>query len=204
MARRSSPNPRGPDSPSRRQIIGFHLPSITWIAVYSGHRSRSARLGVRAVITSEGYFKVPTCRCREGRLCSRTGGPVSVPRLFRVIVPVGDIEVGTRFYSNVLGDPGRRISPGRHYFGCGGTILACFDPRADGDSWDARPNPDHLYLAVSDLEDSLVRVRAEPGSVVDRPIETQPWGERSFYCSDPFGNKLCFVDDQTLFTAGLL
>ena len=129
---------------------------------------------------------------------------MSAPRLFRVIVPVGDIEMAARFYSHVLGDPGRRISPGRHYFGCGGTILACFDPRADGDSWDARPNPDHLYLAVSDLEDSLARVRAEPGGVVHRAIETQPWGERSFYCSDPFGNKLCFVDDQTLFTAGLL
>ena len=125
-------------------------------------------------------------------------------RLFRVIVPVGDIEAATRFYSSVLGDSGRRISPGRHYFGCGGTILACFDPRADGDDWDARPNPDHLYLAVSDLEDSLARLQAEPGSTVHRAIQTQPWGERSFYCSDPFGNKLCFVDEQTLFTAGLL
>ena len=129
---------------------------------------------------------------------------MSPPRLFRVIVPVGDIEVAARFYSTVLGDPGRRVSPGRHYFGCGGTILACFDPRADGDPWDARPNPDHLYFAVSDLEDSLARVQAEPSSVVHRAIETQPWGERSFYCSDPFGNRLCFVDDKTLFTAGLL
>lgn len=129
---------------------------------------------------------------------------MSVPRLFRVIVPVADIEAAASFYSNVLGQPGRRISPGRHYFGCGGTILACFDPRADGDPWDARPNPDHLYLAVSDLESSLARVQAAPGSVMHSTIETQPWGERSFYCSDPFGNKLCFVDDQTLFTAGLL
>jgi uncharacterized glyoxalase superfamily protein PhnB len=37
-----------------------------------------------------------------------------------------------------------------------------------------------------------------------RPIETQPWGERSFYCKDPFGNKLCFVAADTLVTAGLL
>ena len=131
-------------------------------------------------------------------------GPVAAARLFRVIVPVANIEAAAIFYGNVLGDPGRRISPGRHYFGCGGTILACFDPRADGDEWEARPNPDHLYLAVSDLEDSLARVRAQPGAVVHREIETQPWGERSFYCSDPFGNKLCFVDDRTLFTAGLL
>lgn len=129
---------------------------------------------------------------------------MSAPRLFRVIVPVGDIDVAASFYADILRVPGRRVSPGRHYFGCGGTILACFDPRADGDRWDARPNPDHLYLAVSDLDDALARVRATPGSVVHREIETQPWGERSFYCSDPFGNKLCFVDDQTLFTAGLL
>jgi predicted enzyme related to lactoylglutathione lyase len=124
--------------------------------------------------------------------------------LFRVIVPVPDIEAAATFYSNVLGDPGRRISPGRHYFGCGGTILACFDPRSDGDPWDAQPNPDHLYFAVSDLETYFARVRAQRGSVVGREIETQPWGERSFYCSDPFGNRLCFVDDRTLFTADLL
>ena len=121
-----------------------------------------------------------------------------------MIVPVPDIDAAAGFYADVLGDPGRRISPGRHYFGCGGAILACFDPRSDGDQWDALPNPDHLYFAVSDLETSLERVRAQPGSVVHRDIETQPWGERSFYCSDPFGNKLCFVDDRTLFTAGLL
>ena len=126
------------------------------------------------------------------------------PRLFRVIVPVPDIDAAAAFYSSVLGDPGRRISPGRHYFGCGGAILACFDPRSDGDQWEAQPNPDHLYFAVSDLETYLERVRAQPGSVVHRDIETQPWGERSFYCSDPFGNKLCFVDDRTLFTADLL
>lgn len=126
------------------------------------------------------------------------------PRLFRVIVPVPDIDAAAAFYGRVLGDPGRRISPGRHYFGCGGAILACFDPRSDGDPWDAEPNPDHLYFAVSDLETCLERVRSQPDSVVHREIETQPWGERSFYCSDPFGNKLCFVDDQTLFTADLL
>ena len=126
------------------------------------------------------------------------------PRLFRVIVPVSDIEAATTFYSGVLGDAGRRISPGRHYFGCGHTILACFDPRADDDPWDARPNADHVYFAVSDLNETLSRVQADPRASVQRAIETQPWGERSFYCSDPFGNKLCFVDERTLFTAGLI
>jgi len=97
-----------------------------------------------------------------------------------------------------------RISPGRHYFGCGGTILACFDPRADGDPWDAKPNPDHVYFAVDDLDACYRRVRERPNGSIQRAIETQPWGERSFYCTDPFGNRLCFVDEGTLFTGGLI
>jgi hypothetical protein len=28
----------------------------------------------------------------------------------------------------------------------------------------------------------------------------RPWGERSFYAFDPFGNGLCFVDEKTVFT----
>jgi len=121
-------------------------------------------------------------------------------RLFRVIVPVSSIEAAAAWYGAVLDNPGRRISPGRHYFGCGQCILACFDPRADGDPWDAAPNPDHIYFAVDDLEEYFRRVSGQAQGAVSRPIETQPWGERSFYCRDPFGNKLCFVDGATTFT----
>jgi catechol 2,3-dioxygenase-like lactoylglutathione lyase family enzyme len=125
-------------------------------------------------------------------------------RVFRVIVPVSDINGAATFYAAVLGQPGERISPGRHYFGCGGVILACFDPRADGDPWDATPNPDHLYFAVTDLEMFFQRVSARPDGLIPEGIQTQPWGERSFYCTDPFGNKLCFVEEQSLFTGGLI
>jgi hypothetical protein len=31
-------------------------------------------------------------------------------------------------------------------------------------------------------------------------VVTRPWGERSFYAHDPWGNGLCFVDETTLFT----
>lgn len=124
-------------------------------------------------------------------------------RMFRVIVPVSDIERGKAFYAELLDQEGRAVSPGRHYFGCGGVILACFDARADGDSWDSTPNPDHLYFSVDDLEDALQRA-TKAGAAISQPIETMPWGERSFYCADPFGNKLCFVDSTTLFTAGLI
>jgi uncharacterized glyoxalase superfamily protein PhnB len=129
---------------------------------------------------------------------------VASVRLFRVILPVSGIDDAAGWYSAVLEQPGIRVSPGRHYFGCGGAILACFDPRADGDPWDARPNPDHVYFAVADLDACYQRVTAQPNGSVIRPIETQPWGERSFYCTDPFGNKLCFVDDRTVFTGGLI
>jgi len=54
-------------------------------------------------------------------------------QLYRVIQPVTDIEAAARFYSAVLETPGERVSPGRHYFACGGTILACYDPVADTD-----------------------------------------------------------------------
>jgi predicted enzyme related to lactoylglutathione lyase len=124
-------------------------------------------------------------------------------RLFRVILPVNDIDRAKTFYGALLEAEGVRVSPGRHYFGCEGTILALFNPRADGDPWDATPNPDHVYFAVPDLEAALQRAQ-RAGAEILRPIETQPWRERSFYCNDPFGNKLCFVADDTLFTAGLI
>ena len=65
-----------------------------------------------------------------------------MPHLFRVIVPVGDIERAALFYSALLGAAGSRVSPGRHYFECEGTILACYDPQADGDGRNAKPLPD--------------------------------------------------------------
>jgi uncharacterized glyoxalase superfamily protein PhnB len=144
-----------------------------------------------------GYFKVPSCGDYETRLLLN----MSTARLFRVIVPVSSIDEAAAYYAAVLDKPGRRISPGRHYFGCGQCILACFDPRADGDPWDAKPNPDHIYFAVDDLEGYFRRAKGQPKGSISRPIETQPWGEKSFYCSDPFGNKLCFVDEATTFTA---
>jgi len=129
-------------------------------------------------------------------------------RLYRVILPVDDIERAAAFYSELLGDTGMRVSPGRHYFDCGGVILALFDPGADGDQVKARPNFEHVYFAVADLEavhrraERLGGLSAETGDG-DLPMGTiarRPWGERSFYARDPFGNPLCFVDENTLFT----
>ena len=124
------------------------------------------------------------------------------PRLYRVILPVGDIERAAAFYGTVFGAPGERASPGRHYFDCGGTILACYDPVADGDGeqggWRVHPLQ-YLYFAVADLEGVLARVRTA-GGTIDDEIATMPWGERMFYARDPFGNRISFVDERTLFT----
>jgi len=112
---------------------------------------------------------------------------VTKPRLFRVILPVSDIEAAASFYADVLGMPGDRVSPGRHYFSCGGTILACYDGVADGDPEPSGPNPQHIYFSFDDLEAAYERVRRRGGRGIT-PIERRPWGERSFYANDPFGN----------------
>jgi len=130
------------------------------------------------------------------------------PRLYRVILPVDDLERAASFYAALLEQPGMRISPGRHYFPCGDVMLALYSPRGDGDAREPRPNFDHVYFAVDGIEaayrraEELGGLSAETGDG-DLPmgrIATRPWGERSFYLHDPFGNPLCFVDAATLFT----
>ncbi|MDA8016526.1 MAG: hypothetical protein MPN21_03675 [Thermoanaerobaculia bacterium] len=82
-----------------------------------------------------------------------------MPKLFRVLLPVSDIERAASFYAAVLGQQGYRVSPGRHYFDCEGTILACYDPAADGDGGEAVPLTESLYLAVDDLKDGTTSTR---------------------------------------------
>ena len=122
-----------------------------------------------------------------------------MPRLFRVILPVSDIEAAASFYGRLLAMPGVRVSSGRHYFDCGGTILACYDALADTDPRAVAPNPQYIYFSVDDLEAALARAR-QAGCPELGAIDVRPWGERSFYARDPFGNPICFVDSQTLFT----
>jgi catechol 2,3-dioxygenase-like lactoylglutathione lyase family enzyme len=132
-----------------------------------------------------------------------------MPHLFRVIVPVGDIEQAASFYGKLLGFSGRRISPGRHYFDCEGTILACYDPKADSDPSEARPLPEPIYLAVDELGVAFENAKAAGASFSRKvvpevgplgQIAQRPWGERSFYVEDPFGNPICFVSRDTAFS----
>jgi catechol 2,3-dioxygenase-like lactoylglutathione lyase family enzyme len=129
-------------------------------------------------------------------------------RLYRVILPVDSLDDAVRFYAALLDDAGLRISPGRHYFRCGEVTLAVYDAAADGDARTPRPNFDHVYFAVDDLETVFARAQrlgtlskgVGDGQLPMGEIARRPWGERSFYLQDPFGNPLCFVDAASIFT----
>ena len=117
------------------------------------------------------------------------------------------MDQAAAFYEALLDARGMRVSPGRHYIDCG-VILALYNPGADGDAAAPRPNFEHIYFAVADLE--AVYQRAEragglstatgDGNLPMGKIARRPWGERSFYLTDPFGNPLCFVDEKTIFS----
>jgi predicted enzyme related to lactoylglutathione lyase len=124
--------------------------------------------------------------------------------LFRVIQPVHEIESAARFYEQVLGTSGERVSAGRHYFRCGATVLACCDPLDDGDSMDGRWRPhanQYLYFSTDELQATAGRVEAA-GGTIDAPIESMPWGETLFYARDPSGNRIAFVARSTMFVGG--
>lgn len=127
--------------------------------------------------------------------------------LFRVILPVTSIESAARFYAQVFGTPGERVSTGRHYFapsGPRGAVLACYSPEEDGDAvrhgdqW--QPHPlQYLYFSVADLSAARERCLAAGAAEVSS-TKTMPWGETMFYALDPFGNPISFVQEGTEFT----
>lgn len=127
-------------------------------------------------------------------------------KLFRIILQVDDLDRAAEFYAKLLDDPGRRIPrASRHYIDCGSVILALVDVAAGGEQ--AKPLPDYIYFAVSNLEQVYSRA-VDLGCLSDEDVHgasageivVRPWGERSFYVADPWGNGLCFVDENTLFT----
>ena len=121
--------------------------------------------------------------------------------LYRVLVPVDNIDVAVKFYSRVLETPGKRVSKRRHDFDCGGTILACYDPTLDSDQpsdgWEFHTNQ-YLYFAVNDLPQILSTIKQAGGSVI-QSTQRMPWGEKIVYARDPFGTPIAFVDSSTVF-----
>jgi predicted enzyme related to lactoylglutathione lyase len=118
-------------------------------------------------------------------------------RVFRIAVPASQIDRSREFYEVVLGVDADDTVPSRVYFHCGDVIVAVID-------WAVEPlgpfqsTPENLYFATDDLDAAYQRAN-DAGARQLTPIELRPWGERSFYCADPDGNRLCFVDTATLF-----
>ena len=127
------------------------------------------------------------------------------PKLFRVTLEVADLERATQLYAALFGLEGQRYPGARHYFDCGGVIVAVLDVSRGG--MPPTAGPKSLYFAVDDVNAVHVRaaklgvlapyqVHGEPASAVI----VRPWGERSFYVVDPWGNDLCFCENGTLYT----
>ena len=125
---------------------------------------------------------------------------IALMRAFRIAVPASDINRSREFYERTLGMEADDTVPSRLYFHCDGFIVALIDRAVEARR--ERPVlsslPDNLYFATDDLDGTFRRATAA-GATISSPIEKRPWGERSFYCTDPDGHPLCFVDDTTLF-----
>lgn len=120
--------------------------------------------------------------------------------LFRINIEVGDLAEAHRFYAALLGQEGRPQRGQRVYFDAGGVTLQVVQVEAPHTAVKA------LYFLTEDLD--AVYTRAEAlgclskdevhGEAAGGPV-VRPWGERSFYADDPWGNPLCFVAAGTEF-----
>ena len=50
------------------------------------------------------------------------------PKIFRITLEVSNLDEAAAFYARLLGNKGKRHPGARHYFDCGGVILAVHDP----------------------------------------------------------------------------
>jgi predicted enzyme related to lactoylglutathione lyase len=124
----------------------------------------------------------------------------ATPRLFRLNVEVGDIDRAAAFYGELLGIEARPQMGSRIYLAAGPVTLQVVQLAAP------HPAAKALYFAVADLDavharaDSLSCLSAESvhGAPAGEPV-VRPWGERSFYADDPWGNPLCFVEEGTIY-----
>jgi catechol 2,3-dioxygenase-like lactoylglutathione lyase family enzyme len=126
--------------------------------------------------------------------------PSDTPRLFRLNLEVGDIDRAASFYAELLGLEARPQMGARVYLRAGAVTLQVVEVA------DPHPAAKALYFAVADV--GAVHARAAAlgclsadsvhGAPAGDPV-VRPWGERSFYADDPWGNPLCFVEEGTVY-----
>ncbi len=129
----------------------------------------------------------------------------TAPKLFRVTVEVADLDAATALYRALLGIDGERHRGARHYFDCDGVIVAVLDVSQGGLS--PTPGPKSLVFAGDDV-DAFHERASQLGILAPYQVHGEaagevrerPWGERSFYVVDPWGNDLCFCQEGTLYT----
>ena len=126
-----------------------------------------------------------------------------VPQFFRLNVEVSDLDAAISFYTSLLGIEGRKQPGHRCYFECGPVTLQVLDVSSNGQP---HPAAKALYFTVENLEAAFDRAKAlsclssEDVHEAQAGIVVRPWGERSFYAEDPWGNPLCFVEEGTVYT----
>jgi hypothetical protein len=129
-------------------------------------------------------------------MATKTTGPA----LFRINIEVGDIAQATKDWSTLLGIAGRGQAGSRTYFTTGAVTLQVVQHDKPHTAAKA------LYFLVDDLEPYHARA-AQLGWLskelvhgqVGGEIAVRPWGERSFYVEDAWGNPLCFVQTGTTY-----
>jgi predicted enzyme related to lactoylglutathione lyase len=122
------------------------------------------------------------------------------PRLFRLNLEVGALDRAASFYAALLGVEPRPQMGARFYIDAGPVTLQVVEAA------DPHPAAKALYFAVADLDAVHARAAAlgclsadlVHGTPAGEPV-VRPWGERSFYADDPWGNPLCFVAEGTLY-----
>ena len=124
-------------------------------------------------------------------------------KLHRVALPVTSIDRIAVMYAELLESAGERISPGVHYFDCGGSILSLYDQIAEGIGWPHdRGNGDQFIqvsISVPELDWVYWRVQ-ELGFARIAALGLHPiYGEKSCCLRDPCGNVVEFIEESTAF-----
>ena len=125
------------------------------------------------------------------------------PSFFRLTVEVGNLDQAEEFYNKLFATKGLRSPGARVYIQAGPVALQVLDVSA---SSAPHPGAKSLYFTVKNLQAIHDRARflgalseelvhGSPGG----EIAKRPWGERSFYAEDPWGNPLCFVEAGTTY-----
>ena len=126
-----------------------------------------------------------------------------VPQMFRLNVEVGDLGAAATFYGTLFAQEGRLQAGSRVYVAAGPVTLQVVDVSRGG-----RPHPaaKALYFTVADLDAIHARAKGlgclskeDVHGALGGDVVVRPWGERSFYAEDPWGNPLCFVEEGTVY-----